>query len=259
MRIIIPIILFSVSFFIHAQEQVPELVTDRPDQTESSSVVPHRSLQIETGLYWGNDETETYKQKTLVYNSTLLRYGLLERMELRLGMEYISDEIEIKNTDTVINSTGLSPLYLGFKIYVTEEDGWIPEIAFLAGVGIQEAGHKDFRSPHTAPGARFSFSHTLSERFSIGYNLGAEWDGETAIPSYYYSFVFGAGLTEKIGAFVEAFGLIPEDGESSHLIDAGITYLLLPNLQLDFSGGLGLNEEAIDSFLSFGLSYRIPE
>jgi hypothetical protein len=250
-------VLFSVSLL--AQDEAAELVTDRPDQTESSSVVPHKSLQIETGFIWENDESDLYKQKTFVYNSTLLRYGLLERMELRLGLAYLSEEIKIKDTDTVNTISGFSPMYAGFKIYILEENGWIPEIAFLGGLVIPVTAHKDFKAPYSAPTMRFAFSHTLSDRFSLGYNLGAEWYGETAIPEYFYSLALGIAITDKFGTYLEVFGFLPEEGKASHLLDGGFTYLVLPNLQLDISGGLGLNEEAIDNYWSLGLSYRLPK
>ena len=38
---------------------VPELVTDRPDFTESSEVVGHRVVQIETGLTFEHDDPAT--------------------------------------------------------------------------------------------------------------------------------------------------------------------------------------------------------
>ena len=90
-----------------------------------------------------------------------------------------------------------------------------------------------------------SFSHTLSQRFSVGYNVGVEWDGETAVPGYFYSAVLGVQITDQLGGFVESFGLMPEKGDEEHLLDAGLTYLLSPNFQLDISGGLGLSDNAI--------------
>lgn len=252
-------ILAGFTLITIAQDEVPELVTDRPDQTESSVTVPLKSLQIETGFVVENDETESVKQKSLVYNTTLLRYGLLERMELRLGLSYLSEKVEIKNTDTTNTISGYSPLYAGFKIYVTEEKGWIPEIAFLAGLQLPFTAHHDFRLVHSSANMRFAFSHTLSERFSLGYNLGVEWDNDDAVPNYYYSMVLGVAVSDKLSAFVEGFGYIPEGGDAEHLVDAGFTWLLFPNLQLDFSGGLGLNDKAIDNFISLGLSWRIPE
>ncbi len=258
MNKLIIILLIITSAYTFSQEVQPELVTDRPDQTESSSVVPHKALQIETGFILENDENDSYKQRTFIYNTTLLRYGLLARMELRLGLAYISQEMKFKNSDSLNLITGFSPLYAGFKISIVEEKGWIPEIAFLGGLLIPVTAHEDFKAPYSAPAMRFAFSHTLSERVSLGYNLGAEWYGETAVPDYFYSIALGVGIIDKIGAFVEAFGFVPEEGRANHLVDGGFTWLVLPNLQFDISGGLGLTKESIDNYLSFGLSYRLP-
>ncbi|MFO7620034.1 MAG: hypothetical protein R6W81_02050, partial [Bacteroidales bacterium] len=75
---------------------------------------------------------------------------------------------------------------------------------------------------------------------------------------FYYSFVLGITATEKLGLFTEFYGLMREPGERMHLFDAGFTFLVLHNLQLDISGGIGLNKLAFDSFISFGFTYRLP-
>ena len=250
------IILFSLS--LNAQEKIADLVTDRPDQTESSSVVPHRSLQIESGFLLENKNGDAFDEKNLAYNSTLLRYGLLENFELRLGMEYLGYKQIFPDTDEENTALGLSPLYAGFKVAITEEKGWIPEIAFLGGMVLPFTADDNFKPKHAAANMRFSVAHTLSDRFSLGYNLGVEWDGESAEPGYFYSLALGIGLLDKLGMYVESFGLISENG-AEHLVDGGFTYLLFPNFQLDISGGLGLNDEAIDNYVSIGFSYRIPK
>lgn len=240
MKNILIIGLITFSLGAKAQDEIPELVTDRPDQTESSAVIPHKSLQIETGFVMANNPTDFTEQKSFAYNTTLIRYGLLENLELRLGMEYLGDVVTMKNTDTTNTISGLSQVYAGFKVKIAEEDGWKPEIAFLGGLVLPFTAGKDFKPEYSAANIRFSFAHTLSDKFAIGYNLGAEWDGETAVPGYFYSVALGIGLTDKLGMFVEGFGLLPEEGESEHLFDAGFTYLVLPNFQLDLSGGIGL-------------------
>ena len=115
-----------------------------------------------------------------------------------------------------------------------------------------------FKTPYTAGDFRLALSHTISDRLSLGYNLGVEFNGTTAIPAYYYSLVMGAAISDKLGFFIESYGSIPESGVAEHMADADFTWLVLPNLQLDVSGGLGLNDIAIDHFLSLGLSYRVP-
>jgi len=259
-KIILTLIFFmGLTAFVKAQNEIPELITDRPDQTESSTTVPFKSLQIETGFVLEKFETDLFKQTSYSYNTTLLRYGLLKNFELRLGLEYLGENVKIKNTDSTNSISGLGTVYTGFKVKIAEEESWKPEIAFLGGLVLPFTANKDFKPEYTAANIRFAFSHTLSDRFSLGYNLGAEWDGETAIPGYFYSVALGIGLTDKLGMFVESYGLVPETGDAEHLVDAGFTYLVLQNFQLDISGGLGLNKNSIDNFISFGLSYRIPK
>ncbi|MDA3943120.1 MAG: transporter [Bacteroidetes bacterium] len=256
MRTKLILFLTIISGYIQAQNMVPELITDRPDQTESSVVVPLKSLQIETGFVLENDENDLIKQKSFTYNTTLLRFGLLKNFELRLGLEYLGEKVEIKKNDTLNSFSGLSPISTGFKVKIADEDGWKPEIAFLGGLVLPFTANDDFKPDYSAATIRFAFSHTISERFSLGYNLGAEWGGETAIPGYFYSIAIGIGLAENLGLFVESYGLIPEEGVSEHLFDAGFTYLIIPNFQLDLSGGIGLNNNAIDNFISLGFTYR---
>jgi hypothetical protein len=114
MRVFLIFFLIAFSLIVKAQYETIELITDRPDQTESSAAVPHKSLQIETGFVMENNETEFIEQKSFAYNTTLLRYGLLENFELRLGLEYLGEEVFIKNTDTTNTYSGLSPIYAGF-------------------------------------------------------------------------------------------------------------------------------------------------
>ncbi len=250
-------LLFNI-FILKAQNDLPELITDRPDQTESSSVVPLHSFQIETGFIQEKQETDISKQTSYVYNAILLRYGLLANFELRLGLEYLGDNTKFKNTNIIHSTSGFSPLYTGFKVQIAKEHTWKPEIAFLGGMVLPFTAAEAYKPTYSSANIRFAFSHTLSERFSLGYNLGVEWDGDTAIPAYFYSLVIGYGYSNKLGAFLESYGLIPEKGDSEHLLDAGLTYLLQPNFQFDLSGGIGLNNNAIDNFISVGFTYRFP-
>jgi len=248
-----------LSLSLYAQNKVNELITDRPDQTESSMVVPEKKLQIESGFLMETDEENIYEQKSFAFNTTLLRYGLLENFELRLGFEYLGEKIKTGSSGDDYNTYGFSPLYAGFKVKIADEDNRRPEIAFIGGLVLPFTAGNDFRPDHTAANIRFALSHTLSDKLSLGYNLGAEWDGISAIPGYFYSLALNLGISDRFGMFTEGFGLIREKGDTEHLLDTGFTFLLMPNLQFDISAGIGVNEHAIDNFISFGFSYRIPK
>lgn len=61
-----------------------ELVTDRPDQTESSVTVPKGSLQIESGFLLGYSEENRFSTRDLLLPTTLFRIGLTNNLELRI-------------------------------------------------------------------------------------------------------------------------------------------------------------------------------
>ncbi len=257
MRIYTLILFLAVVLLTKAQEEVPELVTDRPDQTESATVIPLKTLQIESGFVMEVNETNLLTNKAFAYNTTLLRYGLLRTLELRMGLAYLANKIKITETHATEDISGWSPLYLGFKVQILKEEG-MPEVAFIAGVELPFVAQEDYKSDYTAGDFRFSVAHSINQHFSVGYNLGVQWDGNTSSPAYFYSLVLGANITNKLGAYAEVFGLLPEVGESAHQFDGGFTYLALDNLQFDVSAGVGLNSSAPDYFISLGLTYRLP-
>jgi len=59
------------------------LVTDRPDATEASSTVGKGILQIETGGLYESYEDNAVQSENYTFNTTLVRYGILENLELR--------------------------------------------------------------------------------------------------------------------------------------------------------------------------------
>ncbi len=259
MKIQITLFLLMLTLVAQSQENEPELITDRPDQTESSVTVPLKSVQIESGFLLENDQSDLLNLRSITYNSTLLRYGLLNNFELRLGLEYLEERVKFRDLDITNTVSGLMPMHAGFKVKIADEKGWLPEFAFLGGMILPFTADKAFKPEYSGGNMRLAFSHILSDRFSLGYNFGAEWNGETVIPEYFYSLALGIGVTDALGVFLESYGTIPEKGDDAHLLDAGFTYLLLPNFQLDLSGGIGLNDAAPENYISFGLTYRILE
>jgi hypothetical protein len=238
-----------------SQKPVPDLITDRPDQTESSSLVPLHAFQIETGFVMENKYIGNYTHKYFAYNTTLLRYGISNNLELRLGFEFLGEDFDIlyENSNKV---SGFGPLYTGFKIKILEEQAVGPEIAFLGSLTLPTIADPVFKPDYIAAGMRVAVAHNLSERCSFGYNLGLEWDGNSAAPATFYSAAFGFVIAEKLAMFAESYGLIYQFDEAEHLLDTGFTYLISPNFQLDVSAGMGINDLAIDNFISFGFTYR---
>ena len=98
--------------------------------------------------------------------------------------------------------------------------------------------------------------HTLSDNFSLAYNLGAEWDGISPAPTYIYTLTTGISLSESLGGYLELYGFADQFSTPDHRMDGGFTYLINNNLIADLSGGIGLSENAPNNYFAIGISYR---
>lgn len=239
-------------------DSIPELVTDRPDQTESSITVPKGSLQIESGFVFTNTKNSSTNTNEMNMGSTLLRYGVFENFELRLSSYYGRTSIHYESNNTDSTFSGLGAVTAGFKVFIHEEEGWIPEFSILANITLRHLGHKKFHPTYSYPSARLSASHTLSDKLSFGYNFGFAYDGEIADGFFIYSSVLGYSITPGIGFYVEVFGDFDNSNYPHHILDGGFTFKVRHNLQLDISAGTVLTSESDSHFLNTGFSWRIP-
>ncbi len=256
-------------------EDAAELVTDRPDQTESSLVVPRGFTQLELGWTFSRDEEDGVRVEVHEVPGTLVRVGLSEKVELRVGWAGFIDAEASRAGGAPSNALGgfeagddgIGDGELGVKVHLAEERGGRPEIALLLSTSVP-IGDDAFTSDRFDPALRLALAHTLSERVSLGYNLGLAFesgfgdDGDRdTLSAAFYTVALGFGLSDRWGAFVELYGDVPASasGGPANSFDGGFTYLLRDNLQLDLAGGAGLSEAADDWFVGLGLSVRFPD
>jgi hypothetical protein len=253
---------------VKKEEEVAPIATDRPDQTECPFIVPKGHMQIETGTQIEVDKSQDdLVDKNLTYNTTLFKYGVNEHFELRLISEFIGTRSRIASSDSMVaRSAGLNSFAVGTKIFLCEQKGIIPKTSLICHLQLPYFGSQDNRPHHLAPRFRFLMQHTISNRFSLSYNLGAEWDGNTTTATAIYTLSLGIALVDRLSMFVETYGFMAENASNQdvfngtfandHRFDAGFTYLLRNNLQLDTSAGIGLSKGSPDGFVSCGLSWR---
>ncbi|GAA4890506.1 hypothetical protein GCM10023311_13410 [Flaviramulus aquimarinus] len=251
------VLLFVFSISISAQDNnLGALVTDRPDATEASSTVGKGILQFETGGLYETFDTNNMTFENYTFNTMLIRYGILDNLELRLGWDFVEGVTTVNGNKLDNVTSGLSPLLLGMKIDIAEENGAMPEIALIGHVFPVFSASADYRREYTAVDFRLSLSHTLSDNSSLGYNIGAQWGDDSAEAAAIYTLAYGYSFTDKIGMYAELYGDLPEDSSANHYWDAGITYLVNNDLQLDTYFGTSITEGQ-DLLLGLGFSYRI--
>jgi len=238
------IFLLCCSITLAAQE----IITDRPDQTESSSTIRKGNLQIESGLlleFLGEDIS--YSERNILSPTTLIRYGLLDFAELRI----VSQIESVKNNSTSV--TGISDLEIGTKLQLLKKEKSLLEIALLSHI-IIPTGSKEVSSNTTGSINKLCVSHRSNTNISIAYNLGYNYFGSgKGNPTY--SFVLGSAINDKASVYLEPYGELIEFEDNVININSGITYLMKDNFQLDFSFGTGINH--IFNYTAIGFSWNI--
>lgn len=221
-----------------------QIVTDRPDQTESSLTVPKQALQIESGL---SATFEGSSPSALLFQlpNNLFRYGIGKKIELRLLNQL---EIIKKNN---IQSVGISDLAIGTKLQLFKKEGKKTQVAFLTHL-IVPSGTKEISNNKIGTTSRISICHAINESVGIGYNLGYNYFGE-GIGDLIYTLSLGVGISKNVGIFIEPYGELSNMDDFIINFDTGFTYLVNNNLQLDFSFGTGINQKM--NFISLGCSW----
>lgn len=250
-------------FSLTAPTTAQELITDRPDQTESAVTVPPGSVQVEVGWTHTADTAEGAELELNEVGGTLVRIGLASRLEVRLGWGgYLDGTLRLAGESFDFEGGGDGEVGVKYVLKEATETG--PQIALLVGSTVP-IGDDAVTSDAYDPSFRFLFDQDLSDRVALGYNIGIEWatEGEEHVTNAIYTLALGFALTERWGAFVEIFGEVPlSDGDldldGAASLDGGFTYLLRNNLQLDLAGGIGLNDQAPDWFVGLGVSFRLP-
>ncbi|WP_081820697.1 transporter [Sediminibacter sp. Hel_I_10] len=233
------------------------LITDRPDVTESPSTVAAGILQVETGALYESYKQDVVKQEAFTFNTTLLRLGISENLELRLGWDFVEGQSRINGNKLDDVSSGFNPLLVGAKINIVKEKGLLPEIGALVHLHLPFTASRDYKPETTGVDFIFSFAHTLNKKSNLSYNLGAQWQNDSPEAAYTYSLSYGYALLGDLGMYAEVYGNLPENNKANHLWDVGMTYLISKDVQVDATVGSSITEGQ-DMLLSAGVSFRLP-
>jgi hypothetical protein len=241
--------LVIICAFIGLSVTAQTIVTDRPDQTESSSTVEKGALQIESGILIGTAKDDFFSEEILFAPTVLWRYGITNGIELRLLTEFAS----VKDKLTSEKSSGLTDLQVGTKFQILKKEDVRTEIAFLSQLIIPTA-KDELTLDEIGTINKLSIAHDIGDTFGLGYNVGYDYFGFGS-GNLTYSLALGLSISDKVGMYVEPYGSLVELDKHEASFDAGFTYLVQDNLQLDISAGTGLNYNM--NFVSIGCSIII--
>jgi hypothetical protein len=209
----------------------PELVTDRPDFTESSEAVGHRVIQIESGFTFEQTD-DTAHQVTAP--QLLVRVGVGRRFELRFaGDGFVSQSVE--TPAGLVRTGGHSDAEIGAKWKFFDQ----PAVGFDMAV-------IPFLSLPTASDG-FGLSGNFNAA-SVTSEAGRAWEREASVS-------LGRGFDGEWGAYWETYGSFSEGG-CDCTVNTGVTHALGDSGQVDVEVGRGVTGNAQDWFVGVGFAVR---
>jgi hypothetical protein len=240
---------------IQTEPQRPEpIVPDRPGQTNPPNVIAPGIIQLETGFSRETINAGGIQTINYLYNTSLLRIGLMTNCELRMVVEYAGTRTDSGSQSAALQ--GFNPVSIGTKIMICLEKGIFPQTAINVALTLPYIGRRQFRPSFLAPSFFILMQNSLSEKLALGYNLGLQWNGEKPNATLVFSISPSLTIAEGLSVFAECYGFSTEKSNSDYRADIGCAYLVNDDMQVDFSVGVGLNTVAPDSFVAFGLSWR---
>lgn len=258
-------LLFASPLALRAANDSP-ISTDRPDQTDSTDTVPKRGFQLETGWQQTRDEGAGARLESDAAFGTLLRYGLGERLELRLG--WIGQIEESASGGSGSSRTrGAGDGSLGMKWRLVDADGARPAVALEARASLP-VGDRELSTRRADPALLLLVQHELSDRLSLGWNAGVAWSSEEddagerpTLSRLLASACLGVAFSERWSGFLELYGdgAGSAPGGATLSADGGLLFLVDPRLQLDLYFGQGLDGTAPARFYGLGVSFLFPD
>ena len=257
--LVLCLIVSTASLSARAQDTI---ATDRPGLAFSPLVVPQGALQIELGLphvtRTGFDSGTATGTSTLVGTPAVLRYGVVPRLEVRVGASlYNRSSVSLDGGGNAPDATtGVGDAEVGVKYQVIAgADGALPNLSLIGSV-LLPTGASGFTAGDPVVTANAVAGLALPHGFGATLVAGA------TVPTASGSSVsatlvglVGRSFTPTVSGYVEA-GVFPTDGATPVLAGAGLAVLVTPTLQLDAFVDAGLTDDAPDLVGGIGVSVR---
>jgi hypothetical protein len=235
--------------------------TDRDSFTPSTKTAGRGRLILESAYSFLDNRN---RPDTHSFPEFLLRYGVAERLELRLNWNYevggAAVDVGGEPGGEELFGPGLereSQISYGFKAGITEQRRWVPESALIV------AGFTPTSGQETAT--------DLVTTYVFGWELPNDWKLDSAIrygteseqgdsfDLWAPSVVLKVPVREQWNTHIEYFGEFSRDKSQDqviHFVSPGVHYLVTPDLEVGVRLGWGLNEQSARFFTNVGLGWR---
>ena len=243
----IVVVLISLAPIFARAQSIAPISTDRPTFSDGVSLVPVNYWQFEAG----STANRTNGATTWTYGELLSRYGLSNRLELRL--------VNVTWTHEAGQTRSFQDPSVGFKYLLQVGSAKRPDLSAELSTTIP-AGGSPFTVNREQITAKLIWNQQIDQSTTISGNFNISDLGPSG--SHFTQWAQSAFLTRtinpKISFFGEAFWIEPTSYASTTgtFYDLGVEYLLNNNLQLDARFGAGFDPQTNGRSVGLGISYR---
>ncbi len=227
-----------------------QIQSGRPGQGIGSTVVGSGYFQIESG-FEHDRAYDSSKSRADIFGN-VLRFGFSQETEF-VGLLSGRDDYTADGSNA---QKGFSEFQAGIRYSLISKPSGLRPSLLLQTLYQLNAISPAYRSKDIGNSVVLAATHNLSKNFTLGTNLGIEFDGDSTHPAYTFTESVTYSWSQKVSVFLETYGDFEALKGSPH-VDSGFAYLANKDLQYDFSAGYGRGIVAPEVILSLGVSWRL--
>lgn len=247
------------------RDQMRELSTDRPDQTESPFTVDAGHFQVEmdlVGAVFDRNRSGGGDLRTTGWGTSInLKAGLLNNVDIQFVIDpYVYSRVENLVQDTAETASGFGEFQTRLKINFWGNDGGKTAFAMMPFVKWPLPA-SSLRNGKTEGGVIFP----LAVELPGGWGMGAQTEFDFVAADdggydteYFNTITFGHDIAGALGGYVEFAALVaPQSGTDwQGQVALGFTYGFNADTQLDLGCNFGVTKTAPDFNPFLGLTLR---
>lgn len=219
----------------------------------------HYQIEWEAVSY-GTDRNDGVRTNVLT-SSINLKAGLSDNVDLQLVLEPHT-RVTTKAAGDSNTESGMNDTEMRLKINMWGNDEGDTALAIMPFVRFATHDDDFGDDGKTEGGIIVPLGFTLPGGWESAVMVEVDRvrneDNDGYITEFLQSITFAHDITENMGGFLEFVNdsRNESDAEAETYFNAGLTYALGPNMQLDTGVNLGLSDAAEDSRIFIGFSYR---
>lgn len=237
------------------------LSADRPDATESTQTVDAGHVQIEADIAsYLRDRAGAY-ETSYAFAVTNLKFGITHNFDLQF---VFAPYVKTKTRSGGVTTTkdGISNLTIRAKVNLWGNDGDTKTSLALLPLITIPTGGTSVEGDNLEGGLVIPFATELPGGWGLGLQVGVDVVRKAAdnghVADYSQTIVLGHDIVGPLAGFVEFFSVFPGDAGADWFgtVNAGLTYGVNDNVQLDVAVFVGVNRVAPDVLVFSGITWR---